>query len=87
MHPLTLLGPIANYVFLRYIAGDKETEASQQQRYQKENPAKFVQLQMYKQEKNSFWPKVEELGNPWTLVVLGAGIGGAIIESAVKNYF
>lgn len=87
MHPLTLLGPIANFAFLRYIGGDSETEASQEVRYRKEDQTKYAQLQKYKQEKNSFWPNVKELTNPWTLVVLGAGVGGAVVEWTAKNYF
>lgn len=87
MHPLTLLGPMANYAFLRYIGGDRENETSQEQRYQKEDQTKYAQLQKYKQEKNSFWPRADEFANPWTLAVLGAGVGGAVLEYSVKNYF
>lgn len=87
MHPLTLLAPIATYVFLRYVGGDAEVEQSQEERYQKEDQTKYAQLKKYQQEKNAFWPKVEELGNPWMLAVVGAGLGGAVLEYAVKNYF
>merc|ERR1711981_1075508 len=29
LHPLALLGPAANYVYLRYVGGDRQTETSQ----------------------------------------------------------
>jgi hypothetical protein len=86
MHPITLLGPIANYVFLRYLGGDRETEASQEQRYKKSDRTKYVQLQEYKETKNSFWPRVDELGNPWCWVVVGAGFGGALVEYGAKYW-
>lgn len=87
MHPLAALAPALTYVFLRFVGGDAEVEQSQEQRYQKENQEKYTQLKKYQQEKNSFWPKVEEIANPWTLAVLGAGLGGAVLEYSVKNYF
>ncbi len=40
--PIELLGPIANYIFLRYVGGDKENEASQGQQYAKEDSNKNV---------------------------------------------
>lgn len=87
LHPLCLLGPIANYAFLRYIGGDKETKESQEQRYKREDQTKYAQLQEYKQQKNRFWPDIREFANPWMLVVIGAGTAGALVENWVKNYF
>lgn len=87
MHPLTLLGPAANYVFLRYVSGDKENEASQEKKYRTENQTKYAQLQEYKTEKNSFWPKLNELGNSWLWVVVGAGVGGVVLEKSLRGYF
>lgn len=86
MNPLALLGPIANYVFLRYIGGDKENEISQTQRYFKEDPGKYQQLQEYKREKNSFWPKLQELQNPWYWTVVAAGVGGVFLERGVREF-
>jgi hypothetical protein len=40
MHPLALLGPVANYIFLRFVGGDAENEASEEQRYVKESEKK-----------------------------------------------
>lgn len=86
MHPVTLLAPFANYAFLRYIRGDKEKESSQEERYRKEDPTKFAQLQEYKQQKQAFWPSLQELGNPWTAVVVAAGFGGAWLEYGIKHW-
>ncbi|GAB7363890.1 hypothetical protein MBLNU230_g4453t1 [Neophaeotheca triangularis] len=82
--PLELLGPIANYLFLRYVGGDAQNEASQLERYEKENPTKFVEMQQYQKEKNSFWPALAELQNPWAWTVLGVGAAGALLERGLK---
>lgn len=74
----SLIGPVANYLFLRLVGGDKENEASQEQRYRESNPSKLKQLKEWRGEKNSFWPGLKELGNIWVwgLVALGgAGVG------------
>ncbi|KAL4954383.1 hypothetical protein BDW69DRAFT_140554 [Aspergillus filifer] len=83
-HPLTLLGPIANHVFLRLIGGDAENEATQEERYAKEDPAKKVQFDEYRAEKNSFWPAAKELGNKWSWIVLGGGAVGVLLERSVR---
>jgi hypothetical protein len=80
MHPLALLGPIANYAFLRCVGGDKENEASQERRYFKEKSPKYQQLQEYKREKNSFWPDCKEMQNPWCWAVVAIGISGVALE-------
>ncbi|KAH7039740.1 uncharacterized protein B0I36DRAFT_378877 [Microdochium trichocladiopsis] len=89
MHPLTVLGPIANYLFLRYVGGDRENEESQEERYTKgagANPVKAQQLAEYRRDKNSFWPDVKELQNQWTWVVVGAGAAGVVIEQGVRAW-
>ncbi|KAF2141201.1 uncharacterized protein K452DRAFT_359005 [Aplosporella prunicola CBS 121167] len=86
LHPLALLGPVANYVFLRFIGGDKENEATQEKRYAKENPLKLQQLQEWRREKNSFWPSLKEVTNPWYLGILAAGVGGAVVERGIRAY-
>jgi hypothetical protein len=83
---LALLGPVANYIFLRYVGGDKENEANEEQRYQETDTRKLQQLQEYKVNKNSFWPRVEELSNPWFLAVAAAGVGCVIVERGVREY-
>ncbi|KAM0544230.1 hypothetical protein ACHAPJ_011919 [Fusarium lateritium] len=83
-HPVTALGPIANYIFLRYLGGDKENEESQAQRY-KHDAVKAEQFEEYRQQKNSFWPKVEEFKNSWTLGVLGAGVVGVVLERGLRT--
>ncbi|KAF5252266.1 hypothetical protein FANTH_2822 [Fusarium anthophilum] len=85
LHPITALGPIANYVFLRYIGGDRENEESQAERYSKHDVVKAQEFEEYRQQKNSFWPKLEELRNSWTLGVLGVGIAGAVLERGLRN--
>ncbi|KAL2810278.1 hypothetical protein BJX63DRAFT_423222 [Aspergillus granulosus] len=84
-HPLTAVGPIANYIFLRYIGGDRENEQSQAERYSKEDPVKAAEFRQYREEKNSFWPNVCELGNKWSWVVLLAGVGGVLLERVVQS--
>jgi hypothetical protein len=57
--PIELLGPIANYIFLRYVRGDKETEAHQTRRYSASNPEKFKDFESYRKERNSIWPDAQ----------------------------
>lgn len=86
LHPIVLLGPAANYAFLRYIGGDAQNEASQSERYAETNPPKAQEFKAYRQTKNSFWPKAEEVKNPWTLTVLGAGVAGLALERVVRTF-
>ncbi|KAI0834342.1 DUF1295-domain-containing protein [Hypoxylon sp. FL0890] len=85
-HPLTLIGPIANYVFLRFIGGDKENEESQEKRYSKENAVKYQQLQQYKQTKNSFWPGLAEVSNKWLWTVAAVGAGSVVLERSLNTF-
>ncbi|KAF4452210.1 hypothetical protein F53441_4950 [Fusarium austroafricanum] len=87
LHPITVLGPIANYVFLRYLGGDKENEESQAERYSKEDSVKAEEFEEYRHQKNSFWPKLEELKNTSTLGVVAAGMAGVALEWGVGNLF
>lgn len=86
LHPIVLLGPAANYAFLRYIGGDAENEAAQVERYAKTNAVKAQEYEAYRRTKNSFWPKVQEAKNPWTLTVLGAGVAGLALERVVRTF-
>ncbi|EFQ35614.1 hypothetical protein CGRA01v4_04074 [Colletotrichum graminicola] len=87
MHPLAALGPVFNYVILRYLGGDKQTEASQEVRYTKENPLKLQQLREYKRDKNSFWPSVAEYDNKWVWTVAAVGVAGAVVERGLLAFF
>lgn len=87
MHPLALLGPAANYVYLRYIGGDKTQETSQRRRYSTSDPEKFQQFEQYSEEKNSFWPSTKEVQNPWLWGVIGSGIVGAVLERVISENF
>jgi len=84
-HPLQLVGPLSNLVFLRFVGGDKENEASQEQRYKTGNATKYVQLQQWKAEKNSFWPSPKEIANPWTWALVGIGAVTVFAERLIKN--
>ena len=84
--PLELLGPLANYVFLRYIGGDRENEADQEERYARQDPVKKGHLEKYQEEKNKFWPGVNELKNGWTWVVVGAGALGVAVEKGFRAW-
>ncbi|KAF2268697.1 DUF1295-domain-containing protein [Lojkania enalia] len=83
--PIELLGPLANYCFLRFFEGDKEKEAHQTRRYSASNPEKFVELEKFRKEKNAFWPAAKEFGNKWLWVVLGAGSVGIAVEEALRT--
>ena len=76
---------MANWFFLRYIGGDKENEASQEDRYRNEAPEKMAELDAFKQEKNSFWPSVAEVSNKWTWAVAGLGVGGVALERLARR--
>ncbi|EQB56159.1 hypothetical protein CGLO_03841 [Colletotrichum gloeosporioides Cg-14] len=84
LSPLELLGPLANYVFLRYVGGDKENEESQEARYLRETPKKKIDLDRYRQQKNSFWPNRSAVANKWTWTVIGCGLAGAVLEKASR---
>jgi hypothetical protein len=86
MHPLALLGPVANYFFLRFGGGDVDNETFQEEKYKTEDPKKYAQLQEYRQQKGSFWPKPEEIYNPWTWVVVSAGLSGFVLERVCRGY-
>ncbi|KAI9372315.1 hypothetical protein BJX61DRAFT_552956 [Aspergillus egyptiacus] len=86
-HPLAALGPIVNYVFLRFIGGDRQNEQSQEERYTKDEPRKAAEFQQYREEKNSFWPNARELCNKWSWTVLLAGAGGVLLEQGVRSVF
>ncbi|KAE8149705.1 hypothetical protein BDV25DRAFT_130165 [Aspergillus avenaceus] len=85
-NPAVLLGPVANYLYLRVVGGDKQNEASQEARYKEQDPHKYKQLQAWRREKNSFWPSPSELVNPWTWAVIGSGVVGVVLEEAVRGW-
>lgn len=86
-HPVVLLGPVANYVFLRFVGGDKENEAKQEARYKDLNEKRYREFQAYKVEKNSVWPSLRELGNPWTLAIAGGGVIAAFLQEVAKAHW
>ncbi|KAI9712665.1 MAG: hypothetical protein M1820_001286 [Bogoriella megaspora] len=83
--PLELLGPLVNYLFLRFVGGDAELEPDQTRRYSVVAPTKMAQLDQYRQEKNSFWPAISELRNQWTWVVLGCGALAVGLEQGARR--
>lgn len=82
--PISLLGPLANHFFLRYVSGDKENEESQARRYGAEDVAKKADFDKYLHERNSFWPDLGQIRNKWTWVVLGCGAAGALADGVVR---
>ncbi|KAI5209311.1 hypothetical protein AUEXF2481DRAFT_27938 [Aureobasidium subglaciale EXF-2481] len=86
LHPLSLVGPLANYVFLRFIGGDKQNEESQEQRYKAEAPQKYRQLEEWRANKNSFWPALREVTNPWSLALISLGAFGVLAERGLRKY-
>ena len=85
-HPLLLLGPLTNLLFLRAIGGDKENEQSQAERYAASNPAKMVEFNKYQQEVNAVWPSVKEMGNKWTWISVAIGVAVVGLERVVRGY-
>ncbi|KAK6845720.1 hypothetical protein PG995_015830 [Apiospora arundinis] len=83
--PVEILGCIANYLFLRYVGGDKQTEKHQERRYSQTNLEKHADFVKFKETHNSVWPRVEVVGNKWLWYVLGAGAAGAAIEQAIHQ--
>ncbi|KAM0540169.1 hypothetical protein ACHAO7_011440, partial [Fusarium culmorum] len=60
-------------------------EESQAERYSKHDAVKAEEFEKYREEKNSFWPKLEEFSNGWTLGMLAAGIAGVVLERGLRN--
>ncbi|VUC23607.1 unnamed protein product [Clonostachys rosea] len=85
LHPLAILAPITNYIFLRFNGGNKEDESSRQDRYSKGDPLKAQQFQAYQQDVNSFWPNTKGLKSKWTQVAAAVGVGGMFLEWAART--
>lgn len=84
--PVELLGPLANYIFLRYFGGDNQKESYQTRRYSESHPAKFAELQKFREEKNAFWPQTKELTNTWLWTVLGVGAATVAVEEFLRTF-
>lgn len=79
--PLVLLGPVANYVFLRHHGGDHESEQSAIERYsQNGDEKKLGQLLKRRSERNSVWPRPRDLGNWWVVGVAAVGAGAVGVQ-------
>ncbi|EPS43466.1 hypothetical protein H072_2512 [Dactylellina haptotyla CBS 200.50] len=85
-NPAMFLGPVCNYVFLRFVAGDKENDRYQMDKYARESPSKYEELLEWKAQKNSFWPGWREVANGWTWAVVGIGAVAAGAEWAATRY-
>ncbi|KAJ5971395.1 uncharacterized protein N7479_001313 [Penicillium vulpinum] len=86
-NPVIILGPMANYLFLRFVGGDKQTEASQEERYKSDDPHNYGQLRQWQREKNSIWPGLQDLVNPWALAVAGCGFIAVVIEEGLRGAY
>ena len=84
--PIELLGPAANYAFLRFFGGDAEKEKHQERRYSASSPEKLRELEQFRQDKNAFWPSVNELKNKWLWTVLGFGGLGIAVEQTLRAF-
>ncbi|KAK0718548.1 hypothetical protein B0T26DRAFT_647138 [Lasiosphaeria miniovina] len=85
--PVELLGPLANYVFLRFVRGDRENEHSQARRYSAEDVTKKIDFDKYRREHNAFWPDRAEVFNKWSWIVVGCGVAGAVLERVVMGAY
>lgn len=84
--PIELLGPAANYAFLRFFGGDAQKEKHQERRYSASSPEKLRELEKFRQEKNAFWPSADELQNKWLWTVLGFGGLGIAVEQTLRAF-
>lgn len=62
------------------------TEESQESRYSSTDPTKYKQLKVWQSEKNSFWPSLTELANPWVWIVIGSGAVGVALEEGLRSF-
>ena len=85
--PIMLLSPLANYLFLRFVGGDKENEESQRRQYSSEDMVKTVEFDRLRQERNAFWLDASQIYNRWTWAVLGCGVAGAVMERVVRRLY
>jgi len=84
LHPIALLGPCFNYIFLRLIGHEREIEAAHEAQAQPESKTE-KEFKEYKREKNSFWPAFDEIKNKWTWTCVAAGAAGVLLERGVRT--
>ncbi|KAK3688823.1 hypothetical protein B0T22DRAFT_535912 [Podospora appendiculata] len=84
---IELLGPVANYVFLRFFGGTKEAEKRQSKKYIIENVSKKVDFDRYRQEINAFWPDQKQISNKWSWIVVGSAVAGSVLEGILTRGF
>jgi hypothetical protein len=58
----------------------RQNEEYQQERYSREDPTKYAEFQEYREQKNSFWPGLSEIANPWTLICISSGVAAAAAQ-------
>ncbi|KAK3323193.1 hypothetical protein B0T19DRAFT_462521 [Cercophora scortea] len=84
---IELLGPVANYIFLRFFGGTKEAEKRHAKKYIIENVSKKVDFDRYRQEINAFWPDQKQISNKWSWIVVGSGVAGSVLEGILTRGF
>ncbi|EPQ57087.1 DUF1295-domain-containing protein [Gloeophyllum trabeum ATCC 11539] len=86
-HPALVLGPLANYVFLRFFGGDALTETYQEQHYaEAADYTKLGDLQEYRHTRNAVWPGLEAVKQGWTWAVVGLGAAGVVLERGLRAW-
>jgi hypothetical protein len=68
---------------LKLICG-RQNEEYQRERYSKEDPNKYLEFQEYRRQKNSFWPGLSEIVNPWTILCIASGAAAAGAEYLIE---
>jgi hypothetical protein len=63
----------------------RQNEEYQQERYSREDPVKYAEFQDYREQKNSFWPSISEVTNPWMLICIGSGVAAASAQFMVEG--
>jgi hypothetical protein len=65
----------------------RQNEEYQRERYSKEDPNKYLEFQEYCRQKNSFWPGLSEIVNPWTILCIASGAAAAGAEYLVETRY
>jgi hypothetical protein len=83
--PYHLLSPLTNYLFLRLIGGDAQTEAHQERKYMERDPNKMLDLVEMREAENAFWPGWAAVANVWSWGVVGLGVGVVGVERYLRG--
>lgn len=64
----------------QWLTSNRQNEEYQKERYSKDDPDKYLDFQEYRRQKHSFWPKLSEIVNLWSLICIATGVAAAGAE-------